>query len=135
MDRKDVQDLYNAGCIVYDTCTTWGRLGGQFKEKYDTLRFYANFSGYVSIHSLVYPGYAYIQFKSKFMTWFDIHVATPVLTFLFGNLLFWWQKQVYSYAYNKAIKKYPRLAYEILVCADYPEYIKGYKDYVEVKEL
>jgi len=46
--------LADATHIVHDTCVRWGRLGGQAKEKFGQLRFYAGF-GNLSLHSLMYP--------------------------------------------------------------------------------
>lgn len=40
---------------IHDYCVLWGRLGGQAKEKFDTVRFYAQFG--LSLHSLVYIKY------------------------------------------------------------------------------
>ena len=110
-------------CDILYKCKTWGRLGGQIKEKYGTVRFYASF-GHLSLHTLIYPGHYYIRFP-EWLYQLDNKIFTPILNFFFGKLFFWWQKKVYSHYYHVCLKKYPHLAKEILSCAVYPEYIKG----------
>ncbi len=126
VDWKGIQDCCD---ILYKICYKYGRFGGQIKEKYGTVRFYATFS--TSLHSLVYPGYVYNQFPD-WLWKLDIHYITPFLEKTVGKLVFWYQKKVYNYAYQKCLKKYPHLRDEILCCADYPEFISGAKEYVNI---
>lgn len=122
----DWHGLDDAGNIIGDFCHRWGRFGGQIKEKYGTLRFYAHFTGF-DLHMLFYPGYYYCQFP----TWLwnlDWKLRKTIFVPLHRPTT-WWQTKVYNRAYQKALKKYPHLRKEILICADYPELIKGGKDY------
>ena len=109
--------------IIHGTCVRWGRLGGQAKEKFGQVRFYAGF-GYLSLHNLIYPGYVYSQFRN-WLWRIDISYIGPAMRFVFAKPWFWWQKMIYNYAYQKALKKHPHLRAEILWAADYPEFIKG----------
>jgi len=101
----------------------WGRLGGQSKEKYGTVRFYAIF-GNLSLHTLIYPGYAYNQFP-KWLWVFDLCYIGPFLNAVVGGMFTRWQVVVYRKAYQKAIKKWPHLRDEILSAADYEEFLEG----------
>lgn len=102
-------------------CRKWGRLGGQTKEKYGTVRFYARF-GHLCLHTLIYPGYVH----SRFPSWlWRLDIKLNSLYDLFEGLFEWWQKKVYSKAYINACNKWPHLQEEILSCADYPESITG----------
>ena len=112
--------------IIYTTCVTWGRLGGQAKEKFGQVRFYAQF-GYLSLHRLIYPGYHYNQFP-QWLWKLDCFYISRVLQFFFERPFVWWQKKVYNFAYQRALAKHPHLRDEILCCADYPEFIKNEKN-------
>jgi hypothetical protein len=101
----------------------YGRLGGQIKEKYGTVRFYATF-GYLSLHTLLYPGYVSSQFP-KWLWRADIYYIGPFLRFFFEKIFVKWQIFIYSRMYQTAIKKWPHLRKEILCAADHPELIKG----------
>lgn len=125
----DWKALNGAINIIGPTCRKYGLLGGQIKEKYGTLRFYAMF-GYLSLHTLIYPGYVYSQFP-KWLWTLDIKYIGPILRFFFERPFVWWQKKVYNYAYQKAVKKYPHIRKEILCAADYPEFIKNYKELIK----
>lgn len=118
--------------ILYKYCYKYGRLGGQIKEKYGTVRFYAKF-GWLSLHSLIYPGWAFSQFPN-WLYKLDNRVIGPVLRFFFERPFFWWQKQVYNYAYQQCLKKYPHLKEEILSAADYPEFIAGAEEYTRSED-
>jgi hypothetical protein len=122
-DKLDWAGINGACDILYSTSRRWGRLGGQVKEKFGTVRFYASF-GHLSLHTLIYPGYVYSQFP-KWLWRLDIYITGPILDKLFGRLFVWWQTKVYRYAYKKALKAYPHLREEILCAADYRELLEG----------
>jgi hypothetical protein len=118
--------LNDCQLIMYKYARTIGRVGGDIKEKYGSLRFYVHFSEF-SMQSLFYPGYCYIQFPR----WFHFGLEYKFLKYIYKytglNCLFLkWQLFWYSYAYNKACKTYPHIVDEILCCADHPELIKNY---------
>ena len=112
-DCLDILDKYGRG---------YGRIGGQIKEKFGGVRWYASL-GYLSLHGLIYPSYNY----SKFPQWLwvaDIKYITPFLQFFFSKPFFAYQKFWYNYAYQKCLKKHPHLRDEILSSADHSELIK-----------
>lgn len=118
----DWAGIENAATFIHNYCVKWARLGGDFKEKYGTVRFYANFG--LSLHSLIYPGYQ----RSMFSTWLwraDIYYISPVLNKLFGRIFFKWQSTVYRKSYKLAIKKWPHLKNEIINGADHKEFLEG----------
>lgn len=123
---EDVDWLAINNCIV--DMWWWsrkiGRMGGDIKEKYGTVRFYAQF-GYLSLHSLIYPGYAYSQFP-KWLWRLDCRYIRPVLQFFFERLFSWYHRKFYSWLYHRMIKKYPQIEAEILSDSDYPEFIDGH---------
>src|ERR1041385_5172837 len=95
----------------------WGRMGGQIKEKYGTVRFYVHF-GNLSLHTLFYPGWVSSQFP-KWLWKADIFYIGPFLRFFFERLFVAWQKYVYNRMYQQALKRWPHLRAEILCDADY----------------
>lgn len=104
------------------------RIGCSTKEKYGTLRCSVYpFVG--SLHSLLYPGYAYNQLP-EFIRGIDDNIIEPAMT---TRPLLWITEAViafqlhvgYRLAYWLAMRKYPHIAEEICVDADYPEYIVG----------
>lgn len=119
----DWTGINDAADYIGSYCRRWGRVGGQTKEKYGTVRFYAHF-GWLNLHTLVYPGYASCQFP-KWLWKIDITCIGPILQCFFEQVFVRWQKAVYSRAYINACKKWPHLQEEILSDADYPEFIKG----------
>ncbi len=120
VDWEGINDCCN---ILHNICTRWGRFGGQTKEKYGTVRFYAHM-GWLSLHSLVYPGYVYSQFPNWLWS-LDIYYIGPFLRFCFEKIWVKWQAYIYNLAYQKCLKKYPHLRAEILCDADHLELIKG----------
>jgi hypothetical protein len=121
----DWKGLADCESILYKYCYRYGRFGGQIKEKFGSLRFYAQLNS-PSLHSLLYPGYYYKH--KNFPNWLwsaDIWYITPFIQKVFGRPIYWWQSKVYEYAYKQCLKKYPHLAAEILTSADFPELIKG----------
>lgn len=119
----DWKSLDDAVDIIYDTCIRWGRFGGQCKEKFGCIRFYVKFKP-LSFEALIYPGYYYRKFPPWIST-LDDKVFSPVLQFFFGKLWNKWQRKVYNWAYQRALRKYPHLWDEILCDADFPELIEG----------
>lgn len=121
-ENVDWNGINDAAEYIGRFCRKWGRIGGQFKEKYGTVRFYATF-GYLNLHTLIYPGYVYSQFPSWLWS-ADLEYIGPFLRFFLGKLFIRWQKYIYNKAYCRAVKQWPHLRGEILCCADYSEFIK-----------
>ena len=104
----------------------WGRIGVNSKEKFGTARIYVSFwDG--SLHGLFYPGYM----RSKFPQWLwslDIMYISRFLRWTrFPKIVGWYQSKIYGMAYRKGIRKFPKVKIELVVDADYPEFIKDRK--------
>ncbi len=125
---KYFNDVEQAAQEIREFCVRWGRLGGQAKEKYGTVRFYAWF-GVRGIHNLTHPGWAHYAWYSKWLITCDLYYF-PTLFKWTGISWFFskWQPFIYGVAYSRAIKKYPHIKREIISGADYPELIKEAKD-------
>ena len=99
----------------------WGRLGGQAKEKFGTLRFYAKFHS--QLHDLVYVGHYYIRWGRFGQALDSIYMRkffNPV-----RSAIAWYQIKIYRAAYKSTLKKFPHLRMEILCDADYDEFLGG----------
>lgn len=124
---KDVdwEGIDDAAECISSFCRLWGRLGGQSKEKYGTVRFYAHF-GASSFLSITHPGYCHYGPYPKWLSTFDIYYGNTILKYLGIQFIFSKiQPFIYNLAYQNALKKWPHLEAEILTGADYPELIKG----------
>lgn len=104
-------------------CIRYGRLGGQVKEKYGTIRFYARFGAF-SLHGLMKPGYNYYTYP-RWLLHLDSEYFEPLINKLFGRMLYKWQEYIYGRAYTLALKKWPHLRKALLCGADDPELIPG----------
>jgi hypothetical protein len=124
-ENVDWNGINNAAEYIGSFCKRWGRLGGQTKEKYGTVRFYAQFGAY-SLFSITHPGYVSYWSTWPWYKWFDLRFGHKVMRYSGLQWLFnKWQPIVYSMAYHRALRKWPHLQAEILSDADYPELIKG----------
>lgn len=122
---KYFYEVEQAAYDIGEFCRKWGRIHvGQTKEKWGTARVYCSF-GYLSLHSLLYPGYHYKRHYWPDWLWaFDIYYLSKALNF-FARPLHRYQQIVYRLGYWKALKKFPMIREEILAGADYPEYLEG----------
>lgn len=128
--------LDDAVHLISSYCRRYGRLGGQAKEKYGTVRFYVMF--HHQLHDLVWPGHYWLRYRQPYwwrprwlcyllgplFEWFDFEVYMP----FFGPLqrcVQRWQAWIYVRAYQKAVKRWPHLKKEIICCADQPQ-LKGF---------
>lgn len=124
---KDVDwnGIDDAAIYICDFCAFWGRFGGQAKEKFGTVRFYANFGCY-SLISITHPRYHFKHSIWQPYVKFDNAFGESIVRFSGLRLLLnWWQPKVYRLAYKKALQKWPHLRDEILCCADYNELLEG----------
>ena len=122
----DWAGINNAADYIGSFCKRWGRLGGQTKEKWGTVRFYADFGAH-GLFSITHPGYVSYYSVPKWYKWLDLHYGHKIMAYSGLQYLFnLWQPIVYSMAYRNACKKWPHLQAEILSDADYPELIKGH---------
>lgn len=102
------------------------RIGGQVKEKYNTIRAYVRFwDG--GLHSLIWPGYHYTQ--NEFIAYkLDRYVIQPFTKWTglhwLGVML---QMKLYGLSYYLVVRRYPAIEREITCCADWPELLFGKK--------
>lgn len=124
-ENVDWNGIEAAACFIADYCRRWGRFGGQAKEKYGTVRFYASFGCY-SLISLTHPGYHYTWSIWQPYVKFDNAVGDYIVRYTGLQAFFgWWQPKVYRRAYKLALQRWPHLRQEILCCADYSELLEG----------
>ena len=110
-----------AAYFIHDYCVKWGRLGGQAKSKYGSVRFYVQFaSPYYTIQSLIYPGDRYIQWSSEMRKVDEIVSSIIYYTGMF-HIIYKWQSFIYRRAYKLAVSKWSQIKERILDYADYPE--------------
>ena len=115
---------------IYEVLDYWRkyRLGSHGKEKWGTFRDHVYWSD-GTLHSLVYPGYVYIQWR-----WFYYNIDYPIIRRLvyYSGLLFLlnrWQRFIYRRGIELALRKYPEVVYELTCELDYPELLlKEYKN-------
>jgi hypothetical protein len=124
----DWNALYDAERIVHFWAWRIGRVGGQLKEKFGTLRYYCQFSD-GTLQSLMYPGYARIVHP-----WFYWNIDVPIVQRIakYTGLLYLihkYQAFFYRLAYKKAVAKYPHIRDEILVDAGAQELVEGIAGY------
>ena len=126
----DWDGLNDALHIIWKTCR-WARLGAHVKEKYGSARVTPWFwDG--SLHSLLYPGYVYCQYKDRWfgigniLWWCDIYLFPKIAKWTgLLSIIFWIQKKVYNLAFQRALKKHPHIRDEILADVDFHELIDG----------
>lgn len=111
----DWKGLDQAQQDLYLICTKLGRVGGQMKEKFGELRFYAQFCG-LSLQAFFYPGYVRTMFPHKLNRMSELLAEYTGLSFLFTK----YQKLMYKVGYRYILRKYPHLRREIGSGADYP---------------
>lgn len=97
-----------------------GLIGGQIKEKFGSIRWYAQIAPVKSLHDIVKNGHYFYRYGAD---------DAPVMNFLdnvsrfylrpFTKLIFHYQKFMYAYAYRKAIEKFPDITEEILASCDH----------------
>lgn len=101
----------------------WGRVQvTTTKEKYGTARVYCAF-GWYQFHSITHPGYV----RSRYPNWLwklDCYYGHYLMAPL-NRLVVPYQKWLYRMVYKKALKKWPHLAAEILMGADFTELLVG----------
>lgn len=121
-ENVDWEGIEECNSILYTVCTKWGRIGGQIKEKWGNLRFYAQFSD-GTLFSLLYPGYHWIP---KRYSWFYFHIDLPVIQRItkYTGLLWLirqYQNAMYELGYRICEYNYPHLFDEIHHSMDHPK--------------
>lgn len=117
--KKNGEDLEAAVTFIGTMCRKWGRIGGQFKEKWGTVRFYA--VPHHQIHDLIWPDYCRIIWPN----W--LHRLDLAISFsrwycrLIKPLIHRHQEWIYRNTYLQALALWPHLRAEILSDADWKE--------------
>lgn len=127
-DWNDCDFLYwqridNACNTIEFISNTFGRFGGQVKEKFGTVRFYARFHS--QLHDLFYPRHYYIRW-GRFGQFLDDVYMRTVAKYT-TPAIHVWQHFVYRWAYKIAAIRNPMIYNEIYSMADHHELLT--KDY------
>lgn len=121
-DWNGWEDLYKAEKVMYFWGVKIGRIGGQIKEKWGGIRWYAQISEPDQLHDILKAGHAGFRWspnRHPFMCW--LNNLSKSYMFLIGKLVFKYREFMYGFAYYMACRKFPHIKKEILDCVDYPE--------------
>ena len=127
------KDLQRAERILYFWGNRIGRIGGQMKEKWGELRWYANIAKPLQLHDIVKHGHVAFRWSADehfFMCWLNnlSKMYMPLISLPF----FKYQMFMYGFAYHRACKKYPHIKEEILMCTDHTELLfKSEKEFYD----
>lgn len=123
----DWRGINDAADWIGDYLVRWGRVGvTQTKEKYGTVRVYLSF-GFQDFHSITHPTHHFNRYP-KWLRNLDFYVGRRLMSII-NPIVIPYHGFLYKRAYSLALKKWPHLAREILVCADYLELLKDLKEY------
>ncbi len=122
-DSFDWKQLDESIQMVDSFMRFWGRIGVNSKEKFGTARIYVTWwDG--SLHSMIYPGYHFCQFP-KWLWKLDLNVIGPLMRFTrIQKFVYWYQRKIYSMAYSRALKRFPKMKVELVIAADFEELIE-----------
>lgn len=131
----DWAGISDAAYYIGRNLRKWGRVGvTDMKEKYGTTRVYCSF-GWYSLHSITHPGWAFIQYKKgSLLHKLEYSAAVSWIVRKLGQLVTPYQKWLYKYLYKQALKKWPHLAGEILLGADWTELLVGLDSRLVIEE-
>jgi hypothetical protein len=122
-ENVDWEGISDAAYYIGGWLRKWGRMSvSDMKEKYGTVRVYTSF-GWYSAHQLTHPGYAYHQWP-KWLRPLDYYVLSRVISVL-NPVVVPIHKAMYRYRYKQALRRWPHLAGEILMGADWTELLLG----------
>lgn len=113
----DWKALGEAAQYLEKNCIRWGRLGIWTKEKFGTLRISttcAFVSEFDMLHSICYPGHAYIRWPRWFRVYIDWPLGRLCHKLRIIHLINKYQVWVLKHFWNKAAKKWPHIKEEIL---------------------
>lgn len=125
-EKVDWRGINEAADYIGLTLRKWGRVDVRdYKEKYGTVRVYCSL-GWYSLHSLTHPGHSWIRYKREGILWkLNYSEKFNQVFRLINYVVIPYHKWLYTYVYSRALKKWPHLRMEILVCADFDELLKG----------
>lgn len=95
----DWAGIGDAAWEIESFCRKWGRFGGQSKEKYGTVRFYAHM-GARTPFCITHPGHvSYLGRIPKWLMHLDIYYGDQFMRYTGLRAFFnWWQPKVYNWA-------------------------------------
>lgn len=115
-------EIDEAGWFIGRWLRNWVRLPVmQIKEKFGTVRVYCHF-GWSCFYSIWRPSHHWIS--SWWPYRFDLWISDFIMPLL-NKVVVPIQMKAYRWRYKKAVEKWPHLAEEILICADYPQLLYG----------
>lgn len=124
-DNVDWKGISDAAHWIGATLRRWGRINvSDTKEKFGTVRVYCSF-GWWSVHNITHPGYHYVQWKKVG------HIPVPQFV---NYLIVPLQQTFYRLVYRRALQKWPHLAGEILVGADYHDLLVSLHPYLKYEK-
>jgi len=116
-------DVENAASYIGDFLRKWGRVGvRQTKEKYGTVRVYCGL-GWSQLHSITHPGHCFGRYPQWLWSLDCLYLSKVVR--LLNFIVVPYHKWLYNKAYQNAIMIWPHIKEEILVDADWAEFIEG----------
>lgn len=119
----DWAGISNAAHWIGEELARWGRIGvTDTKEKYGTVRVYCHF-GWHQLHSVTHPRYHYSQYP-RWLWNLDCTYLSRLMP-LFNWAVIPTQKRLYRHVYRRALLRWPHLAGEILMGADWTELLVG----------
>ncbi len=120
----DWEGISDAAFFIAVNLRRFGRIGVRdWKEKWGTVRVYCDL-GWHSLLSITHPGWMHYGRYPKWLMHLDIFWL-PKLIGPLNRIVVPWHKLVYRQVYKRALKRWPHLAEEILVAADWPELLEG----------
>lgn len=124
-DSFDWEQLDEAIDMVASFMRFWGRIGVYSKEKFGTARIYVSlWDG--SLHGMLYPGYNLSKFPDWLWRCDVVYISSFIRWTRFNRLVNWYQEKIYSIAYSRALKRFPKMKIELVIAADFDELIKEY---------
>lgn len=107
------------------------RIGGQVKEKFGTLRWYADLAP-LTLHDLFWPGHMFLRWQQPsfwkwYLRWLPPIIGKPLKYFDIFIFSEWewfakkstaWKVKGYIKTYEEAVKKWPQFREEIFMDAD-----------------
>jgi len=128
-DDFDFASVEQAAHEIGIFCIKWGRIPvRQTKEKYGTVRVYNSF-GIENLYWFIRPNYCFYRAPIWVRKLDDATFGR--LFELLRPLIVKYQIYIYNKAYQNAVNKYPHLREEIVVNADFPEFINDNEDIMQ----
>lgn len=106
---------------IISYCLRFGRLAGEYKTLQDLPYFEPKFEEF-NLHNIFYPFQPYNQFIDVLAKVDRRYIQTllkPLQRYFHA-----YQRFIYIRAYKHAIRLFPHIAYELVICSSYPELLE-----------